>query len=149
MKLLVVEDNARLSDRIQQHLRPLHVIDVAESGHEALELASNLEYELIILDLGLPDMSGLEVCKQLRKDGDTPILILTGDDDAKSRVALLDNCAVNIEPDSVTFASISYQFRFDHFSRNIEVGYFAGKNCHYSRPSTSGLPPSALFCINN
>lgn len=94
MKLLVVEDNERLSDRIQQHLRPHHVIDVAITGHDALERASKFEYDLIILDLGLPDMSGLEVCRQIRADDKgVPILVLTGNDETESRVTLLDNGA--------------------------------------------------------
>jgi two-component system OmpR family response regulator len=91
MKLLVVEDNARLVDRIQRKLYKLYTLDFATSGHEALVQLSDIEYGVIILDLGLPDMNGLEVCRKIRTlNIQIPILILTGNDEIVSKVELLN-----------------------------------------------------------
>lgn len=91
MKLLLIEDNPRLAERILYHLRKTYVLDVAESGSEGLEKARHVSYGVILLDLGLPDMSGFEVCEQLRQLNITsPILILTGNGDVADRVKLLD-----------------------------------------------------------
>ena len=94
MKLLVVEDNARLSERIFDRLHGQHSIDIVETGHEVLIKTKSVKYGVILLDLGLPDMSGLEVCKRLRASQiDTPILILTGTNDMVVRVELLNQGA--------------------------------------------------------
>ena len=91
MKLLVVEDNERLLDRIQRQLGKFYLIDTAINGQEALLKSQEAEYSVIILDLGLPDIPGLEVCKQLRAlHVDTPILVLTGMDTIESRIELLE-----------------------------------------------------------
>ncbi|MDB5161590.1 MAG: DNA-binding response regulator [Candidatus Saccharibacteria bacterium] len=94
MKLLVVEDNARLAERITEKLHKLHSVDVAENGHEVMDKVSHMNYAVIILDLGLPDMTGLEICRQLRKQSvNTPILILTGNGETDSKVDLLNEGA--------------------------------------------------------
>jgi DNA-binding response OmpR family regulator len=94
MKLLVVEDNARLSERMFNRLRKIHSVDIAETGHDVLIKTKQIRYDVIILDLGLPDMNGLEVCKRLRQlQINTPILILTGDTEMTSRVGLLEQGA--------------------------------------------------------
>jgi len=90
MKVLVVEDNPRLSERLTTQLRRWSVVESAANGHEALAQIAEHEFDLVILDLGLPDMSGLEVCKRMRgMNYDFPILILTGVDDTMSKVELL------------------------------------------------------------
>ncbi len=94
MKLLVVEDNTRLSERIFERLHKHHSVDIVETGHEVLVKTKSVQYGVIILDLGLPDMSGLEVCKRLRESMvDTPILILTGTSEMSVRVELLNHGA--------------------------------------------------------
>lgn len=91
MKVLVIEDNPRLADRIKNHLRKNYLVEVAQSGDEAIGIAAANTDDIILLDLGLPDMSGLEVCQKLRHLGITaPILVLTGVDTIPSRVSLLD-----------------------------------------------------------
>lgn len=91
MKILVIEDNPRLLDRIKRQLQKWYIVEQAASGHEGIELATSGEIDCILLDLGLPDMSGLEVCGKLRElNLDVPILVLTGIDTTSSRVELLD-----------------------------------------------------------
>ena len=91
MKLLVIEDNPRLAVRIKQQLQRWYIIETASSGDEGIRLASTHTFDLVMLDLGLPDTPGLEVCRAIRSlSADIPILIVTGIDTTKSRVALLD-----------------------------------------------------------
>ena len=95
MKILLIEDNAPLADRIKQQLvNQRFLVDAVSTGEEALECVKKISYSAIILDLGLPRMSGDAVCKKIRSDGNkTPILILTGTDIMKVRVQLLDTGA--------------------------------------------------------
>jgi len=91
MKLLLVEDNKRLAERIEYHLRKYYVIDIAENGEEAIQKVKEVEYGVILLDLGLPDMSGLEVCKRMRQlHINNPILVLTGRSEVTDKINLLD-----------------------------------------------------------
>jgi two-component system OmpR family response regulator len=91
MKILVVEDNLSLAKRIKLALGKYFLVDVVDTGEEALSHLEIITYEVIILDLGLPGMSGLEVCRAIRERGlKTPMLILTGIDTIKSRVQLLE-----------------------------------------------------------
>jgi DNA-binding response OmpR family regulator len=91
MKLLLVEDNKRLAERISYHLRKSYTVDVVESGEDALEKVQSVAYGVILLDLGLPGMSGLEVCKNMRRlKVDNPILVLTGNSEMTDRISLLN-----------------------------------------------------------
>ena len=79
MKLLVVEDEHRIAAAIKKGLEQEHyTVDVAFDGIEGFDLASDNSYDAIILDLMIPRMDGVSICKNLRKDGNhTPILMLT------------------------------------------------------------------------
>jgi two-component system phosphate regulon response regulator OmpR len=90
-RILVVEDDPRLADMLLEYLGQagFHVT-VAPSGRTALEHASADEYDAIVLDLMLPDLDGLDVCRQLRTTSDTPILMLTGRGDALDRIVGLE-----------------------------------------------------------
>jgi DNA-binding response OmpR family regulator len=93
MHLLLVEDDPRLQRVLRRLLEEdRHVVEVAPDGGTALELADATEgIEAVILDVGLPDMSGLEVAQRLRRDGrELPILMLTARDAINDRVAGLD-----------------------------------------------------------
>jgi len=91
MKLLVIEDNPRLTARIKQQLQRWYIVEVAHTGDEGLRLVSSSPFDLILLDLGLPDTPGLEVCRQIRQlTTHTPILVVTGVDTTESKVDLLD-----------------------------------------------------------
>lgn len=91
MKLLIVEDNARLIERMKYRLEKWFVIEAVSTGHDALAMTKNHAFDAILLDLGLPDMNGLEVCRRIRgASPDMPILIITGADEISSKVELLD-----------------------------------------------------------
>ena len=79
MKLLVVEDEHRIATAIKKGLEQEHyIVDIAYDGTEGYDLASSESYDAIILDLMLPGMDGVTICKSLRKDSNhTPILMLT------------------------------------------------------------------------
>ena len=93
MHLLVVEDDARLSRLLKRLLsQDRHVVETAMTAEEVLEVAtSSLELDAIILDVGLPDKSGFEVARTLRKKNSAvPILMLTARDSVSDRVEGLD-----------------------------------------------------------
>lgn len=82
-KLLIVEDDNTLSSVMKAWLElARHSVEVTHTGTEALALLKHYHFDLVILDLGLPDMDGVEILKQFRSRGEsTPALILTARDD--------------------------------------------------------------------
>ncbi|MDU5260967.1 MAG: response regulator transcription factor [Clostridium celatum] len=92
MKLLIIEDEEDLVDALALGLRKLgYAIDIATDGRDGLELAFINEYDLIILDLNLPSMDGLEVLSEIRKSNDEcKILILSARSDFSQRIKGLD-----------------------------------------------------------
>ena len=96
MHLLVVEDDPRLSRVLKRLLEEdRHVVEVANDGETGLEIAEDAPgLEAVILDIGLPDMSGLEVARRLRQKGSgLAILMLTARDTVGDRVSGLDSGA--------------------------------------------------------
>ena len=79
MRILVVEDEVKLASLIRRGLREEGLLaDVAIKGEDALWMAGSSEYDVIVLDVMLPGIDGLETCRRLRADGvRTPILMLT------------------------------------------------------------------------
>lgn len=91
MKLLCIEDNVELVESLRHFLSLGSNIDSANTGREGLALASKANHDAIILDLGLPDISGLDVCLELRRSNiQAPILILSGSQDANTKVSLFE-----------------------------------------------------------
>jgi DNA-binding response OmpR family regulator len=91
MKLLFIEDNVELVDSLRRFLGAESKITSATSGQEGLSLVNKNRFEVIVLDLGLPDMSGLDVCLNIRRfNTQVPILILSGSQDANTKVTLLE-----------------------------------------------------------
>lgn len=90
MKILLIEDNERLAERIQYKLTKNFVIDIVHTGEAALTQVEIIDYGVIVLDIGLPDMSGRELCTKLRANYDIPIIALTGFQDIATRVEMLD-----------------------------------------------------------
>ena len=95
MKILVVEDEHRIAQSIKKGLEQEHyVVDVSYTGTDGFDLASTEEYECIILDLMLPGMTGLEICRQLReRQNHTPILILTAKGQTQDKIEGLETGA--------------------------------------------------------
>jgi DNA-binding response OmpR family regulator len=92
MRLLVVEDEADLAHALGKGLRQQgYAVDLAFDGMQGFELAGINDYDLLILDLNLPEMDGLEVCRRLRASQlSMLILILTARDRPDERIAGLD-----------------------------------------------------------
>jgi DNA-binding response OmpR family regulator len=93
MRALVIEDHAGLAKNLARALRESagYAVDIAGDGQEGLFLAETNPYDLILLDLMLPKMDGMEVLRRLRAGGArAPVLILTSRDDKESAVALLE-----------------------------------------------------------
>jgi two-component system, OmpR family, response regulator MprA len=93
-RVLVVEDDTAIADVLRRALRQEgHEVRSAQDGVEALEMAEAFVPDLVILDLGLPKLDGVEVCRRLRAESDAPILILTARTDTEDRVEGLDSGA--------------------------------------------------------
>ena len=90
-EVLVVEDETNLARFIELELgHEGYSVTLAEDGQEGFNLASENDYDVILLDLMLPKLNGLEVCRRLRKTKDTPIIIITAKGDTYDKVVGLD-----------------------------------------------------------
>ena len=93
-RVLVVEDDESIADVLRRTLRQEgHEVRSSVDGVEALQAAEEFVPDLVILDLGLPGLDGVEVCRRLRVDSDVPILILTARSELGDRVEGLDSGA--------------------------------------------------------
>lgn len=93
MRVLVTEDHAGLAKNVARALREsaAFAVDISPDGEDGLFMAQSNSYDLILLDLMLPKMDGIEVLKRLRKAAiQTPVLILTSRDDKETTIALLE-----------------------------------------------------------
>lgn len=94
VQVLLVDDEVSIQRAMAPLLRSRgYMVSVAGSGGEALDIFERERPDLVILDLGLPDMDGSEVCRKLRDRADTPILILSARGEEKDKVAALDQGA--------------------------------------------------------
>ncbi len=95
MRILVVDDDTELLGLVQRALtRDGHEVWLSSSAQQALEMISSVKPELAVLDLGLPDMPGEELCRRIRTSGEsTAILVLTAKTAVSSRVQCLDDGA--------------------------------------------------------
>jgi DNA-binding response OmpR family regulator len=95
MRILIVEDEHRIAQSIKKGLeQERYAVDVAYTGSTGLDLALSEEYDIVILDLMLPEIDGLEVCRQMRAAGiQTPVLMLTAKSQIHDKVAGLDTGA--------------------------------------------------------
>lgn len=95
MRILVIEDEHRIANTIKKGLeQERYAVDVAYNGSDGFDLASAEEYDVILLDLMIPEMDGITVCKKLRKQGiHTPVLILTAKSQVRNKVEGLDSGA--------------------------------------------------------
>ncbi|WP_164668729.1 response regulator transcription factor [Virgibacillus doumboii] len=86
-KILVVDDEERIRRLVKMYLeKEDFIVEEAENGTEALELALATDYDVILLDIMMPEMDGIEVTKELRKEKATPIIMLTAKGEESNRV---------------------------------------------------------------
>jgi DNA-binding response OmpR family regulator len=92
MRILLVEDERKVASFIARALREnTYAVDIAESGEKAIEMGADVTYDAILLDVRLPGVSGIEVCRELRQRGvEAPVLMLTARTLVEQRVEGLD-----------------------------------------------------------
>jgi len=113
MRILLVEDETRLATLVARGLREEgHAVDLAGSGEDALDWVSAGDFDVIVLDVMLPGIDGLEVCARLRRDQiRTPILLLTARDAVPDRVAGLDTGADDYLVKPFVFSELAARLR--------------------------------------
>jgi two-component system OmpR family response regulator len=92
MKILLAEDNGRIAESLAESLTAQHyVVDIAADGQTGWEFVKAFAYDLLLLDVMLPQLDGISLCRQLRTQGyHVPILLLAGRDHTTDKVAGLD-----------------------------------------------------------
>ena len=95
MRILLVEDDKMIAEAVSNGLKTAcYAVDWVNNGNTAEQALNSQQYDLVLLDLGLPGQDGLQVLKHLRQDkNNTPVLIVTARDDLDSRLAGLDGGA--------------------------------------------------------
>lgn len=90
-RILVVDDEQAVLDLLVYNLRKAHyAVSTANNGRQALDLACQVEPDLILLDLMLPEVDGLDVCRELRRDSKVPIIMITARGEEVDRVVGLE-----------------------------------------------------------
>ena|SRR5947209_3658452 len=113
MRILIAEDDAPLATVIAQAFKSEdHVTKVAATGEDAMHSIQKEKFDLLILDLNLPVLSGSEVLRKVRSENlDIPILILTATDEVEERVACLDAGADDYLTKPFSFSELSARVR--------------------------------------
>ncbi len=113
MRVLVVEDELKMASLLRRGLVEAgHAADVARTGDDALWMARAVDYDAVVLDLMLPGLSGVEVCRRLREDGIwSPVLMLTARDGVEDRIAGLDAGADDYLTKPFSFAELLARLR--------------------------------------
>ena len=113
MRILVVEDEPKLARLLERGLvEEGHAADVAGTGEDALWMARSIDYDAIVLDLMLPGINGVEVCRTLRENSVwSPVLMLTARDAIEDRVAGLDAGADDYLPKPFAFDELLARLR--------------------------------------
>mgnify|MGYP000985111394 FL=1 len=90
-KILIVEDEQKIARFLELELKyEGYDVEIANNGREGFEKGKSVDVDLIILDLMLPGLSGIEVCRRLRQQSEVPIIMLTAKDDISDKVTGLD-----------------------------------------------------------
>ncbi len=113
MRILVVEDELKMAGLLRRGLQEEgHAVDRARTGDDAIWMARATEYDAVVLDLMLPGIDGIEVCRRLRDGGVwSPVLMLTARDGVEDRVAGLDAGADDYLPKPFSFAELLARLR--------------------------------------
>ncbi|MDV8115170.1 response regulator transcription factor [Bacillus sp. BAU-SS-2023] len=87
-KILIIEDEKNISSFVKMELEfEGYITQVIEDGKQGLDEAINKDYDLILLDLMLPSLNGIEICRRLKKEKDTPIIMLSAKDSVMDKVS--------------------------------------------------------------
>ncbi len=127
-RILVVEDEAGLADSVRYSLESEGFeITIAATGVQGLESARAGGIDLVILDLMLPEMSGLDVCRQIRTFSDVPIIMLTAKDSEADKVSGLELGADDYMTKPFSMRELVARVRA-HLRRSTRSGVLAGSN---------------------
>lgn len=131
-RILIVEDEPRLVSFLEKGLRASgFATSVAEDGSTALAKASEEDFDLILLDLGLPDIDGLEVLRELRRRGlKLPVLILTARDELDEKVHGLNSGADDY---------VTKPFRFEELLARVRVRLRSGGTSEVTVLRSAGI----------
>ncbi len=127
MRVLLAEDDEYLASALNLALsRSRYTVDIARTGHEARAAITTTEYDLMLLDLGLPGVDGTEVLAELRKrDDDLPVIVITARDQVEDRIEGLDLGANDYLVKPFDFreleARIRAVLRKSHWRNKIEI----------------------------
>ena len=113
MRILVVEDDLRMAGLLRRGLeRETYSVDIASTGEDAVWLGTENPYDVVILDVMLPDIDGFRVCRRLREaERWMPVLLLTAKDSIEDRVAGLDGGADDYLTKPFSFAELYARLR--------------------------------------
>ena len=122
-KILLIEDEVKLARFVELELKyEGYDVTVIHDGREGLETFSNGEFDMILLDLMLPGLSGIEICRRIRKTSSVPIIMLTAKDEVMDKVAGLDSGADDYltKPFAIEELLARMRVAFKHCSNNQE-----------------------------
>jgi two-component system OmpR family response regulator len=125
MRVLVIEDNPIIAQALRRNFKTYYAIDICKNGKEGLLHAQTTAYDTILLDLNLPDISGEEICQELRSKGNTtPIIILSGKGEIKDKTSLLNMGADDYvtKPFNLTELRARINVAMRHTSNNSPAG---------------------------
>ncbi|HYL26702.1 MAG TPA: response regulator transcription factor [Candidatus Nitrosotalea sp.] len=113
MRILIVEDDARIARSVAEHLRRQHnVVEVAYDGRSGLQLATTSHYDLLLIDINIPEPNGLTICTTLRAQHSTaPVVMLTARDAIDDKVRALDAGADDYLTKPFDLAELSARIR--------------------------------------
>lgn len=145
MKLLLVEDNAQLNKALTTLLkRNSYIVDSASDGEEALLYLKDYKYDVIVLDIMMPKIDGLQVLKKAREQGiETPIILLTAKSTIEDKITGLDLGADDYLPKPFNTEELLARIRA--LGRRKTQQYQDEKQADYGDISIN-LSNSALFC---
>lgn len=143
-RVLVVEDDPRLAEMLSEYLGQAGFrVTVAPLGATALRVLEETDCDAVILDLMLPDMDGLNVCRQIRASADTPVLMLTARGDAVDRIVGLELGADDYLPKP--FEPRELLARLRAILRRRTAGRAAGHTLNFGRLDLDGAARTVLL----
>lgn len=134
MRILVADDEAEIRSLLAKYLeREGYAVDTAPGGNQALQLFRARTYDLVVVDLMMPDTDGFEVCRQVRNGSDIPLLVLSAKDGESDKVAALmlgaDDYITKPFGMNEFLARVRAHLRRSRLTKERSVREFAGEPC--------------------